>query len=851
MRIFHIQPRSLINTICIVGLFLTGCMQGADTTHPEAESEITATNVLINAENWPKQPAPVHRITSMEQDIDQLLSSMTLEEKVGQVIQADIAAITPDDVREFKLGSILNGGGSAPDNDLRAPPEAWLALADEFWKASTDTSNGGAGIPLLWGTDAVHGHNNIVGATIFPHNIGLGAANDPDLIYEIGRITALEIRTTGMDWTFAPTLTVVRNDRWGRTYEGYSEDPQIVAAYAPKFVEGLQGTFGSEDYLGEDRVIATAKHFVGDGGTVDGIDQGDNQASEEELRDIHAAGYPPAIAAGVQTVMASFSSFHGRKMHGFREMLNDVLVDRMGFDGFVIGDWSGHGQLPGCSKASCPDAFNAGLDMFMAPNDWKALYNNTLKQVRSGVITTGRLDEAVARILRVKMRAGLMDEPMPSERTHAADWTLLGAPPHRAVAREAVRKSLVLLKNKDALLPLAANSNVLVTGTGAHDIGMQSGGWTLSWQGTENLREHFPNGTSIFEGIAEMLKSSGGSATLSPDGNWQEKPDAAIVVFGEQPYAEFTGDRPSVDYEPDDGLKLLRQLREQGIPTISVFISGRPLWINPEINASDAFVAAWLPGTEGAGIADVLIGDENGSPRHDFTGRLSFSWPSRADQVEVNLGDANYDPLFAYGYGLHYGQAAHVSQLSEDPGIDRPVEGQGHSVIELGKPVSPWKMALKDDAGQNPVSDARGSSATGAIAVAPTDYLAQEDTLLVDWNGTASLLLTGDKDISDHDADRVIEIKFRVLEADVTSASLITDYGDMDLNGQLTQESSKTWNLYRFNSSCFNDPDQKQSVTGALEIAVNGKLSLQISSVRLVPVNDHVPESSTQSCEVD
>ncbi|MDX1381208.1 MAG: glycoside hydrolase family 3 protein, partial [Xanthomonadales bacterium] len=602
-------------------LTLTACERRNDAAPVEAEAPQPAAEVSpIDPANWPQLAPPLPRDPEHEQRIADLLARMSLEEKVGQVLQADIATVTPQDVRDYHLGSILNGGGSAPKGDLRGKPQDWLELADAFWEASTDTADGGTGIPVIWGTDAVHGHSNIVGATVFPHNIGLGAANAPDLLYEIGRVTALEIAVTGLDWTFAPTLAVVRNDRWGRTYEGYSEDPRIVAAYAPRMVEGLQGALGTPDFLAPGRVLACAKHFVGDGGTVGGDDQGDNRATEAQLRDIHAAGYPPAIAAGVQTVMASFNSFHGRKLHGYEAMLNDVLVERMGFDGFVVGDWNGHGQVEGCSNESCAAAFNAGLDLFMVPNDFKALYRNTLDQVRSGVIAEARLDEAVARILRVKLRAGILDAPPPSQREFAGRWELLAAPEHRAIAREAVRRSLVLLKNENGLLPIAPDARVLVAGDGAHDVGKQSGGWTLSWQGTGNRNEHFPNGQSIYDGIREAVEANGGQVLLSVDGSWDEKPDVAIVVFGENPYAEGVGDRSNVDYAPVDGLELLQRLRQDGVATVSVFLSGRPLWVNPELNASDAFVAAWLPGSEGGGIADVLIAAADGNPRHDFTG---------------------------------------------------------------------------------------------------------------------------------------------------------------------------------------------------------------------------------------
>ena len=446
----------------------------------------------IDPDTWALQEPVMTRAAAMEAEIAGLLARMTVEEKVGQVIQADIASVTPEEVRDYNLGSILNGGSSAPGGDNRTTPDNWLELADRFWQASTDTGDGGVGIPALWGTDAVHGHSNVLGATIFPHNIGLGMANDPDMMEAIGRATALEIRVTGLDWTFAPTVAVVRNDRWGRTYEGYSEDPAIVAAYAPRIVKGLQGEPGSPEFLSNGYLMATAKHYAGDGGTVDGRDQGDNVSTEAVLREQQAAAYPPAVAAGVQSVMASFNSYHGRKMHGHKAMLSDVLVGRMGFDGFVVGDWNGHGQVAGCTNTSCAASFNAGLDMFMAPDSWKGLYESTLEQVRAGEITMARLDEAVGRILRVKMRAGLFEAGPPSSRPYAGDFDLLGNPAHRAIARDAVRKSLVLLKNQGGVLPLAPGSKVLLAGDGAHDIGKQCGGWTLKLAGYEQSARTLP-----------------------------------------------------------------------------------------------------------------------------------------------------------------------------------------------------------------------------------------------------------------------------------------------------------------------------------------------------------------------
>ena len=828
----------------VISLLTVACQPKTPTQSTEVsmkqestpDAHVEAETKLINPEDWPLQQTVMIPDADMEKRIVDLMAKMTLEEKVGQLMQPDINYVTPEQVRKFNLGSILNGGGSAPDKNLRNTPDSWLALADEFWEASTDTSDGGVGIPVIWGTDAVHGHSNIVGATLFPHNIGLGAANDPDLMYEIGRITALEILTTGLDWTFAPAIAVVRNDRWGRTYEGYSEDPRIVAAYAPRFVEGIQGRFGTDEFLDEDRIIATAKHFVGDGGTNNGRDQGDNQSTEAELRDIHAAAYPPAIAAGVQTVMASYNSFHGEKMHGMQSMLTDVLVDRMGFDGFVVGDWNGHGQVKGCNNKSCPESFNAGLDMFMVPKDWKALYFNTIEQVQSGVISQQRLDQAVARIVRVKMRAGIFDLPKPSERKNAGNWSLLAAPEHRATAREAVRKSLVLLKNENGLLPLPANANVLVAGDGADNIGKQSGGWTLSWQGTGNSNEHFPNATSIFSGLKETLEASGGSATLSESGDWAVKPDVAIVVFGEIPYAEGVGDRLTVDYDSDDGLNLLKKFKAAGIPTVSVFISGRAMWVNPELNVSDAFVAAWLPGSEGGGLADVLLANANGEPRFDFTGRLSFSWPATAGQVEVNIGDDDYHPLFAYGYGLSYTQSTSLAQLSEDSGLSSMNADNSVELIARGKTTGAWRLNLRDADGGTDIMDIRGTSPAGQLEVVPADNEIQEDTFIASWNGSASLIVEGPAaNFQQHvDEDQVLEIVYRVISADVRKVSLAMGQGALDMTTPVNAQATAGWQTSRTRLSCFIEKGAKMdSITKPLIIAAEGSLKLQIASVKL------------------
>jgi beta-glucosidase len=612
----------------------------------------------------------------IEAKVAALLARMTLEQKIGQMVQADIRSLTPDDVRKYRLGSILNGGGAWPGENKHASVGDWVALADQFYDASMDTANGQLAIPIMWGTDAVHGHNNVIGATLFPHNIGLGAAHDPDLMERIAAATAREVAVTGLDWTFAPVVAVVRDDRWGRTYESYSEDPEIVRAYADRVVRGLQGVPGSQGFLDSSHVLATAKHYIGDGGTTDGVDRGDTHLGEAELLRIHGPGYVAAIRAGVQTVMASYNSWNGLKVHGQQYLLTDVLKKRLGFDGIVVSDWDGVDEVQGCSKDKCAQAINAGIDMVMVPTEWKNFIGNALEQVRTEKIPLARIDDAVARILRVKFRAGLFEKGRPSSRPLANKRELLGAPEHRELARQAVRESLVLLKNEGGLLPLRRNANVLVVGDGADNIPKQTGGWTVSWQGTDNSKAEFPGATSIFQGIAHAVGEAGGTASsaarLDPAAQGcanatgagcagttdrpQARPDIAIVVFGEDPYAEWFGDLRSIDYRGAGGpeLALLQQLRQAAVPRVCVFLTGRPLWVEPELAACDAFVVAWLPGTEGGGIADVLFRKADGSVNYNFVGQLSFSWPRTVAQTSLNRNDAKYDPLFPYGFGLRY-----------------------------------------------------------------------------------------------------------------------------------------------------------------------------------------------------
>ncbi|WP_437967237.1 glycoside hydrolase family 3 protein [Sorangium sp. So ce260] len=618
-------------------------------------------------EGWPEVESAIAQDPEIEAAVAELLGRMTVAEKVGQMVQAEIGSITPAEVKQYNIGSVLNGGGSFPGGSKSATAADWVALADSFYKASVDTSGGRAGIPIIWGIDAVHGNNNVRGATLFPHNIGLGAANEPALLERIGAATAKEVVATGLDWTFAPTLATVRDDRWGRTYEGYSEDPEIVNAYAGRVVQGIQGAANSPDLFGAARVIATAKHFLGDGGTDNGDDQGNNLSSDTELCEIHAQGYMSAIPAGAQTVMASYNSIRGKKMHGHGDLLTGVLKDKFHFDGFVIGDWNGHGQVPGCTDDSCPAAINAGVDMIMVPTAWKAFHANTLSQVNSGEIKMERVNDAVTRILRVKMRAGLLGpkktKGAPAERMFAGEQSVLGAREHRDLAREAVRKSLVLLKNAGSVLPLDPAAKVLVAGKSADNISNQAGGWSRTWQGTSNTNADFPGATSIYAGIQELVSAGGGQATLSANGAAASSGgfDAAIVVIGETPYAEMKGDiQPGADpmddvqhaktleharFHPED-LQVLQAIRTAApeLPIVTVFLSGRPLYVNKELNLSDAFVAAWLPGSEGGGVADVLFG------AHEFKGKLSFSWPASECQL-VNRNDGQ-KALFAYGFGL-------------------------------------------------------------------------------------------------------------------------------------------------------------------------------------------------------
>jgi beta-glucosidase len=804
-----------VRTVAIAALLMTASWVAAQPTF-SAQAPTSPTGQRVH---WPSVTSRVPADPAIEARIDRILSRMTVEEKVGQIIQADISSVTPDDIRKYKLGSILAGGNSSPGGNEKAPPAAWLKLADTYWQASMAADWAGEKIPILWGIDAVHGHANVVGATVFPHNIGLGAARDPALIRRIGEVTAQEMAVTGVDWDFSPTIAVPRDDRWGRTYEGYSEDPSVQRLYAPAMVEGLQGKAGTKAFLGPGKVIATVKHFVGDGGTAGGKDQGDNPSSDEQIRDVHGAGYAPAIEAGVQSVMASFSAIRGVRMHGNRALLTDALKGDMHFDGLVVGDWNGHGLVPGCTNTSCAASINAGLDMFMAPDSWKGLYESTLAQARSGEIPMARLDDAVRRVLRVKIRYGLFDKGKPSARPLGGQFNLLGSPAHRAVARRAVRESLVLLKNERQVLPLSPRVDVLVAGDGADNIPKQSGGWTITWQGTDVSNADFGHGQSIWSGIEQAVGTAGGRATLDAEGNYRRKPDVAIVVFGENPYAEMVGDRPTLEYSPADkkDLELLKRLKAAGIPVVSVFLSGRPLWVNPEINASDAFVAAFLPGSEGGGVADVLFRNPKGRAGHDFRGKLSFSWPKRADQTPLNVGDKDYDPLFAFGYGLRYGQTGDVPQLSEE----RPApssSGADGIYFARGRTPPGWSM-----------------TANGGATISSVDRRAQEDSRLITLPGEVALTASQLLDLSrETNAQLSLLIDYRVDRKPDAAVLFGIEGARVPITGALNAAPAGQWQTLAIPLGCFAHAGADMAkVTHPFVLASSGALQVAISDIRI------------------
>ncbi|MGB5446838.1 MAG: glycoside hydrolase family 3 N-terminal domain-containing protein [Psychromonas sp.] len=779
---------------CFVAMaLLAGCNKTKEVidTDPLDQTGSVNTSKVPYYQDWPQINSAVAKDETIESKVAEILAQMTLEEKVGQMIQPDLREVTPAEAKQYKLGSLLNGGGGWPDDNKYASAQDWADKADEYYNALEEAyAERGFRIPFMWATDAVHGHNNVYTATVFPHNIGLGAANDPELIKRIGVATAEEISATGLDWTFAPTVASPRDYRWGRVYEGYSEDPEIIYQYAGKMVEGLQG--GTEGLKGQRNVISNVKHWVGDGGTYDGVDRGENHYTEEYLRNLMATGYFSGLDAGAQVVMSSFNSWHNDanydqngtgdynyKLHGSKYLLNDILKNKMGFDGIIVTDWNGQSEITNCTSANCPEAVNAGNDVFMVTSnsDWKAFYTNVIDQVNAGTISQERIDDAVTRILRVKMRANLWEKPKPSERELAGNADILGSDAHRAIAREAVSESLVLLKNEGSILPLSKDASYIITGSAANDIQKQTGGWSLTWQGTENTIEaDFPGATTMLMALQDAV---GTENVYSSESDAPE--DAiAIVVIGEDPYAEMFGDIKSsqtLEFSSLDStyaadLATVKAMKEAGHKVVTVFYSGRPLYVNEEINASDAFVAAWLPGTEAGGITDVLF-TEDGA---DFKGRLSYSWPMKVCSTTINRHAPNitaystpvdgmtgelieqdiegeHKPLFPYGYGLGYASSTTQSVTTDlnNIALDERDYGCGQSEPDTSEATVNLEIYGSQSTGEFTARIAgsangwaglevsNGSETTiGSITTTPINYKLQQDAVTVEFSGDSA-----------------------------------------------------------------------------------------------------------------
>lgn len=814
---------------------VTACSQPPAT--PAAQTPDTAAAARAV---WPQLKVPAAD-AALELKINSLLAEMTLAQKVAQVIQPDIRWMSVADMRQYGFGSYLNGGGAYPNDNKQASAADWAALADAYTKAAIDASLDGSTIPPLWGTDAVHGHNNVYGATIFPHNIGLGAANNATLVEAIGKATATEVAATGIDWLFAPTVAVARDDRWGRSYESYSEDPAIVRSLGAALVRGIQGEPAT---LPKTR-IATAKHYLGDGGTDAGKDQGNNSLSEAELVRLHAQGYFSAIEAGVQTVMASFNSWQGQKMHGNQYLLTDVLKNRLGFDGIVVGDWNGHGQLPGCSNQHCAAAFNAGVDILMVPEDWKALYQNTIADIKSGAIPQARLDDAVRRILRVKFRAGLFQQD-PGRQAYKGQQQWIGHADHQTLAAQAVRESLVLLKNNRRLLPLAPQQRVLVAGDGADNIGKQSGGWTVTWQGTGTQNGDFPQGSSILTGIRQQVEAGGGSVIFSADGSFSpaQKPDLAIVVIGENPYAEFDGDITTLDYQSGSNAdeQMLRRFKAAGIQVVTVFLSGRPLWVNPELNLSDAFVAAWLPGSAGQAVAEVLFQTPDRKVQYDFKGKLPFSWPRQADQSPLNSGDAAYQPLFALGYGLSYSAQDATQDIAAD--LPEQVAQQAKATTQRSllerRPAAGLTLQLQDPKGTVAVSGNKAASPSQQLQLQAVNWQKQEDALQLQWQGDASLVLHSSEalDISAY-GQLVFDLKWQTAPPAPLLLGMSCGSGcggTVNLNPLLTQKAAGQWHKLVIDLQCLaNAGVALNHLYQPFLLQSSGNTALTLSNIRLTP----------------
>jgi beta-glucosidase len=596
------------------------------------------------------EAAPPKKLSSFDGRVREILKQMTLDEKIGQMTQADQSALKDiADIDRYFLGSLLSGGDSDPKagNSLRD----WAEMYDRYQSEALKTR---LAIPLLYGVDAVHGHNNVIGAVVFPHNIGLGCTRNPALVEKAARVTAEEMLATGVNWTFAPCVAVPRDIRWGRTYEGFGEMPELAVSLGRAAVIGFQG-----DNLGNPfGVLACAKHYIGDGGTMWGtgapkgpnskerwpLDQGDTRLDEKTLRDVHLQGYIAAIKAGVGTIMPSYSSWDGEKCSGSRRLLTEILKNELGFEGFLISDYGALDQLPGSYPDQIEKSINAGMDMVMVPNRYREFFHTLKSLVQTGRVPMSRIDDAVTRILRVKVAMGLLDKSRPLLADKDLQRTF-GSEEHRLVARECVRESAVLLKNDSRTLPISRQlKRIHVAGSAADDMGMQCGGWTITWQGKPGSVT--TGGTTLLQAIRKAASRTT-EVSYSRDGSGAEGADVGICVIGERPYAEVFGDSTDLSLSSEDQLAVAN-VKRAGIPAVVVLISGRPMIINQVLGQSDAFLAAWLPGTEGEGITDILFGDRKP------TGKLSFSWPRSTSQLPARVGDPTYDPLFKYGFGLTY-----------------------------------------------------------------------------------------------------------------------------------------------------------------------------------------------------
>jgi beta-glucosidase len=605
-------------------------------------SLVIAATLAAGAALWAPSPAmaqtPPYKDPTLPvaTRVADLMGRMSLDEKLGQMTQAERGSVSNAQITQFRIGSVLSGGGSAPSPNTAT---GWANMYDSFQNAALATP---LGIPMIYGVDAVHGHNNVIGATIFPHNIGLGATRDPALVQSIGRAVGEEVSGTGIDWDFAPCLCTARNDRWGRTYESFGERPDLVSSMTT-IVTGLQGSSLSAP----GSVMATAKHYVGDGGTTGGVDQGNTQISEADLRAIHLPPFQAAVQRGVGSVMISFSSWNGVKMHGNQFLITSVLKGELGFSGFVITDWNGIDQIDGqvgFTAAEVDAAINAGIDMVMVPTAWQNFISVLRTEVQAGRISMSRIDDANRRILTKKFELGLFEHPL----TDRSFTPTVGNAAHRTLARQAVRESMVLLKNANNVLPLAtANSKIFVAGKSADNIGFQTGGWTVSWQGGSGTTTP---GTSILQGIRNTVAASTTVTFNQTGAGIDSSYRVAIAVVGETPYAEGAGDRPGSMSLDSTDLSTIATLRASGVPVVVVLVSGRPLDIATELPNWSALVAAWLPGTEGQGVADVLFGAAQP------VGKLPMTWMQSASQQPINDGDGK-PALFPFGFGLTYGAA--------------------------------------------------------------------------------------------------------------------------------------------------------------------------------------------------